>query len=67
MTYIWLAIAGISFVITTFMGFKEGFETWWFYYVFSLVAVLMFFFKRYMIGRMQKHLQYLEEQKQKES
>jgi quinol-cytochrome oxidoreductase complex cytochrome b subunit len=63
MTYVWL-IAGIAiFIVSTYMSITDDIKKWGFYYIFSLVAFMMFFMKRWMVKRMQKHIQYLEDQK----
>lgn len=62
MTYVWL-IAGIAiFALTTVMSLADDVRKWGFYYVFSLIAFLMFFMKRWMVKRMKKHLQFMQEQ-----
>ena len=53
-------------MITSYMSFSEGIKKWGFYYVFVAIALMMFFFKKWMMNRMEKHLQFLEEQKKKE-
>jgi preprotein translocase subunit YajC len=45
------------------MSYSEGIKKWGFYYIFVASAFLMFLVKRWMMKRMQKHLNYLEEQK----
>jgi hypothetical protein len=60
MTYVWL-IAGISiFIFTTIMCVKEDYRKWIFYYLMSAISFLMYFLKRWMVKRMQKHLDFLE-------
>jgi hypothetical protein len=67
MTYVWL-VAGVAvFLITTFMSLTDDIRKWGFYYVFALIAFGMFFMKRWMVKRMQKHIAYMEEQKAKKS
>jgi bacteriorhodopsin len=62
MTYVWL-IAGIAiFALTTVMSLTDDVRKWGFYYVFSFIAFLMFFMKRWMVKRMKKHLQFMQEQ-----
>ncbi len=65
MLYFWMALFVISMVTVTYMGFKEGFERWVFYYTFSAIALLMFFVRKFMMKRMEKHLTFLENQKNK--
>jgi hypothetical protein len=63
MLYFWLAAAIIIFIITSYMSYSEGIKKWGFYYIFVASALLMFLVKRWMMKRMAKHLNYLEEQK----
>ena len=63
MLYFWLAAAILIFIITSYMSYSEGIKKWGFYYIFVVSALLMFLVKRWMMKRMAKHLNYLEEQK----
>ena len=63
MLYFWLAAAILIFIITSYMSYSEGIKKWGFYYIFVASALLMFLVKRWMMKRMAKHLNYLEEQK----
>ncbi len=65
MLYFWLGLSIVSAISITYFGFTEGFDRWIYYYVVPVIALLMFFFKRYMVRRMEKHFEYLEEQKRK--
>jgi SNF family Na+-dependent transporter len=65
MLYVWLFIAVASFIIVTIMGFKEGFDRWSSSYVLSAIALLMFFVRKWMMNRMQKHMDYLNSSKEK--
>jgi len=67
MSYFWLAIALGSFGIVTFNGFTMGFGRWASYYVFTAVAVGMFFMKKWMMKRMEKHEAYLKDEAQKKN
>jgi TRAP-type C4-dicarboxylate transport system permease small subunit len=67
MLYFWLALAIVSTVGISYYGFTEGFDRWLYYYALPIIALLMFFFKRFMIKRMEKHLKYLEEQHRSKS
>jgi membrane protein YdbS with pleckstrin-like domain len=61
MKMFWLVFAVILFVVITFKGFSEGFERWWMFYPFVLLAVGMYFFKIWMMKRMEKHIAYMRE------
>ncbi|MEX1193409.1 MAG: hypothetical protein WED10_03085 [Brumimicrobium sp.] len=63
----WLAITVIIFVTVTYMGFKEGFDRWAFYYIFALLTIALFIIRRFMMKHMEKHQQFLEEQQRKET
>ena len=58
----WLVFAIILFLLVTFKGFSEGFERWAVYYLFVLLAVGMYFFKIWMMKRMERHIAYMKEQ-----
>jgi len=67
MTYFWLAMAIVSFFVITYKGFMFGFKYWSVYYLFSVIALGMYFLKKWMIKRMNKHAAYLEEQKKNQA
>jgi hypothetical protein len=67
MQYFWLSAGIAIFGITTYMSFTDGIAKWGFYYVFVAIAFGMFFFKRWMTKRMEKHLEYLKEQHEKQA
>lgn len=64
MLYFWLAASILTTIIVTIMGFVEGFDRWSLYYVFAGMSALMYSFKRWMMKRMQRHIEYLEQQKE---
>lgn len=57
MLYFWLAAAILIFAVVTVMGFKDGFEVWAFYYIFSGVATMAFLSRRWMMKRMERNHQ----------
>ncbi len=64
MLYFWLAASILTTLIVTIMGFLEGFDRWSLYYVFAGMSDLMYLFKRWMMRRMQRHMAFLEKQKE---
>ena len=62
MLYFWLLVGVFALVAVTYFGSIEGFAKWAYYYIFAVLAFLMFFMRRYMIRRMKKHMEYLQEQ-----
>lgn len=67
MTWFWLFMGFVSSVIVTYMGIKQGFGIWLVYYTFSIVSFGMYFLRRWMTKRMEKHVAWLEEQKRSEN
>lgn len=61
MLYFWLVVAVLIFLFVSYMSFTDGIKKWWPYYVFVLTSLGMFFFKKWMMKRMEKHLKFLEE------
>lgn len=60
----WLIITVVITLFVTYKSFTEGFNRWSFMYVFAALALVMYLAKRFMIRRFEKHIKYLEEQKQ---
>ncbi len=67
MLYFWLALGLVSLLVVSYMCFSDGLNKWASYYVFSLVAFLMFFVKRWMMNRMEKHMAFLKEEQAKQA
>lgn len=61
MLYFWLVAAIAIFLFITYMSYTAGVKKWGYYYVFVLTSLAMFFFKKWMMNRMEKHLKFLEE------
>jgi hypothetical protein len=66
MLYFWLIMAIAIFFFISYMSYTEGIKKWGYYYIFVVTSIAMFFFKKWMMNRMEKHLAFLEEQKAKE-
>jgi hypothetical protein len=60
MLYLWLMVTIVSAIIVTFKCISEGFERWYSYYVISVISFFMYIIRRWMMKRMEKHLEYLE-------
>jgi len=55
MLFFWLIMSiAITFYVTV-KCFLEGFQRWWVMYLFSALAALMFFVKRSMMKRYDRH------------
>jgi len=55
MLYFWLVGAILIFCIVTFMGFKDGFDIWGYYYVMSGIALAAYVSRRWMMKRMERN------------
>jgi hypothetical protein len=64
--YLWLVIAGLSFITITYKIATEGAQTWLAYYVVPVMALLMYGTKKWMMKRMQRHLEQMTQQKNEE-
>ena len=62
----WLAVSIFIFIAITYLGFTEGFKKWGFYYVIAALAFVMYFMRKWMMKRQEKHEAFLEEQRSKE-
>ena len=60
MLYLWLLVAIGSALLVTYKGISEGFERWYSYYVISGISFFMYIIRRWMMKRMEKHLEYLK-------
>lgn len=65
MLYFWLLLSIVSTAVISYMGFTSGFDRWAAYYVVPLVAILMYLFKKWMVKRMKKHMEFLNEKNKK--
>lgn len=60
MLFFWLAAGIISLLIVSFNCFTIGFDKWGAYYITPVIAFMMFLFKRWMMKRMSKHIEFLD-------
>lgn len=62
MIYFWLTVSIILFITITYLGFTEGFKSWAPYYLAAALALFMYFMRKWMMKRQEKHMKFLEEQ-----
>lgn len=60
MSYLWLTVTIVSAIIVTFKGITEGFDRWYSYYILTVISLFMYIIRRWMMKRMEKHLEYLD-------
>ena len=58
----WLVVSIILPLVITYFVITDGFKKWGQYYVLAIFTFLMYIVRRWMIKRMQKHLEFLENQ-----
>ncbi len=66
MLYFWLFVGILLTIVITYLGFTVGFDKWAFYYLFAGLSFVMYFMRRWMMKRMERHLKFLEEKQNKE-
>jgi flagellar biosynthesis protein FliQ len=62
MLYFWLVVGIVSLIVVSFNCITVGVDKWGLYFSMPLIAFLMFFFKRWMMKRMEKHMDFLKSQ-----
>lgn len=65
MQVFWLAMAVVIGVSVTYMCITEGFEKWAFNYVFAVLALFVYLVRKFMMKRMKKHQEFLNNQQGK--
>ncbi len=58
----WLVVSIILPLVITYFVITDGFKKWGQYYVLAIFTFLMYIVRRWMMKRMQKHLEFLENQ-----
>lgn len=66
MSYFWLAAGIVLLVVISYLSITQGIKKWGFYYFFVFSSFGMYFFKKWMMKRMEKHLAYLQEKQEKQ-
>lgn len=59
----WLAMAIVMFVAITYKCITENFISWAPYYAMVAIALMMYFVKKWMMKRMEKHIEFMENKK----
>lgn len=62
MTFFWLGLGSVLFFIVTYKCITQGASSWASYYWMVGLAFAMFFMKRWMMKRFEKHAAFLKEQ-----
>jgi hypothetical protein len=66
MEWFWLGVSILIVIVVTFFGFTEGFDRWVFYYFLAALSMSTFLMRRWMRKRMEKHVEWMEQQKKNE-
>lgn len=43
MQFVWLAVSAGIIIVSTWMGFQDGFNKWWMMYLFLLATVIQYY------------------------
>ena len=58
----WLVVSIVLPLVITYFVITDGFKKWGQYYVLAIFTFLMYIVRRWMMKRMKKHLEFLEDQ-----
>ncbi len=58
----WLVVSIILPLVITYFVITDGLKKWGQYYVLAIFTFLMYIVRRWMMKRMQKHLEFLDDQ-----
>ena len=58
----WLVVSIILPLVITYFVITDGFKKWGQYYVLAIFTFLMYIVRRWMMKRMKKHLEFLDDQ-----
>jgi len=62
MLKLWLVASIVIPIVVTYQVYKHGFKEYGGYYILAAFTIAIYFLRRYMMKRMEKHLQYMKEQ-----
>jgi len=54
MQYVWLTVTTFVLISTTWFGIKDGFERWWFMYLFLVLTAIQFFRHKVQLNKLNK-------------
>ena len=58
----WLVVSIVLPLVITYFVITDGFKKWGQYYVLAIFTFLMYIVRRWMMKRMQKHLEFLKDE-----
>lgn len=61
MQFVWLGLGIGIIVVVTVLGIIKGFDRWASYYFLAAIVLVFYFIRRYMMKRMDKHQEYLQQ------
>lgn len=66
MQKVWLALTVLIVIAVTYLGIRDGFERWYFYYIFAGLTLGLYFLRGYMMRHMEKHQEFLKRKEEEE-
>jgi hypothetical protein len=61
MQWFWLGMTIFTLIYVTYNVINEGFRQWGMYYIFAGVTLFFFYVRKFMIKRMEKHQDFLNQ------
>ena len=66
MLKLWLVASIALPIVITYLVIKDDFQKWGAYYILAAFTFLIYLLRRFMMKRMEKHLQFLKEKSESE-
>lgn len=67
MLKLWLVASIALPIVITYLVIRDGFDKWGAYYILAVFTFVIYLLRRFMMKRMEKHLQFLQEKKEAEN
>ncbi len=66
MLYFWLFVGTFITISITYLVLTQGFRKWGAYYLMAIMSFAMYFLRKWMMKRMKRHMEYMENQQKNE-
>ena len=67
MLKLWLVASIALPIVITYLVIRDGFDKWGAYYILAAFTFVIYLLRRFMMKRMEKHLQFRQEKKEAEN
>ena len=66
MLYFWLLVGFFITIAITYLVITQGFRKWGIYYLMAFMSFAMYFLRKWMMKRMEKHAEYMQNKEREE-